>query len=216
MEVIFVKKLLVLSVVLLLVISTFAFGERQLPQSAKLEIQVRLLDMMNKLNVTSLQASQLAAALTNFKKEITPLEKQRIDALTKLRDALISQNNQSIIQARKALKGNALSYDEALGKLKDSVESIVTVKQAKLFEEMKKRIAMENPFFKFLESYNFGLVRTTHPPLPPQSPTGIKKLGKPEMMLLKPFAKEDIIDRIVNSEFFVLLVQTLQLKASYK
>ncbi len=213
------KKLSVLFIVSLLFVSAFAFGNYQKPfsSSAKIELQVRVLTVMNRLNVTSAQASQLALALIDFEKEIQPLEKQRIEELLKLRDALVTSNVQAIDEARKALERNAQGYEKAIGKLKDAFEGVITLKQAKLFREGMRSFTTANgpfsEFFRFMRTDSKPIVR---PPLAPRGSKGDKEIKKEPHHQMRPFAKEDMIDALVNSQIYNIVIQTLQMKASAK
>jgi hypothetical protein len=144
------KKLLFLSLLLvpLFVTSIFAANGvgvlNQLPPTAKLETQIRVLTVMDHLQITTSQASALAQAMIELKKDVNSLQQQRLTALTALRDALLSSNKDAIANAHKKLESVSKSYFKAIGKFKDSVESIVTLKQAMMAREWFKA-SMERP-----------------------------------------------------------------------
>jgi len=144
-----VKKLLFLLVAVLLVSSIFAagsvreggiFGLVQTSPTIKVETQVRILTAMNRLKITTSQASALAKSMMELKKDVNSLQQEQLKALTSLRDALLSSNKEAIANAQKRLKDISKSYLEALKKFEDSVESVVTLKQALLIDQRMKSI----------------------------------------------------------------------------
>ncbi len=249
------KKLLIVLFASLIATSIFAAGAfpavlNQLPQSSKLELQIRILTVMDHLQFTTSQASALANAMIEFKKDIDSLQQQRTSSLTALRDALLSSNKDALLKARKNLEEVSKSYLKATEKFKDSVESIVTLKQAIMAREWFRSFveSRKGPLQNLLKDFI-----SKRRPIPLRSPQSnapkapaermrpqkgqmqgqMKPQAKPQMrppMERKPgmfsqqtgrlpviaeiSRKEDALYLIVNSEFYNMIVKTLQMKVA--
>ena len=237
------KKIITLLFVSLLVGSIFAAGNfppltTGLATTSKLEIQIRVLAIIDRLHVTTSQASNLASAMIELRKNVNSLQKQRLSALVMLRNALLSSNKEKISNATKNLERLSKSYLKSVERFLDYAESTITLKQAisakefvtAFLREWKgplqgffKDFILRNEFQRSKENMERPFSRAfgqQKPPITPRNP----QMGKeppmqrmqPEMLTRMEMRKEDVLYFIVNSEIYKTIVETLQMKASSK
>ncbi len=230
------KKLLFLLIAAFLVSYIFAAGNIregisgsiQMSPAVKIETQVRILTIMNRLQITTSQASALAKSMTELKNNVNSLQEERLKALTSLRDALLSSNKEAITNAQEKLKSISQSYLETLKKFEDSVESVITLKQAlSIGKWMKSTVEKPGPMQDFLKNFigkPFNAFRNQNlSQMPTQRKTkmgnksGKKAFSEPQRgtsLIREASKREDVLYFLVNSNFYDVLVKTLQMKAA--
>ncbi|WP_456398623.1 hypothetical protein [Mesoaciditoga sp.] len=230
------KKLLFLLIAVSLVGSIFAAGNAKegilgsirMSSAVKVETQIRILTIMNHLQITTSQASALAKSMTELKNNVNSLQEERLKALTSLRDALLSSNKEAIANAQEKLKDISQSYLETLKNFEDSVESVITLKQALSIDRwVKSAIEESGPLQDFLRNFIgkpvniFG--RKNIPQILAQRKTKTdnksekKVFSKPQRgtsLIREAYKREDVLYFLVNSNLYDVLVKTLQMKAA--
>ena len=227
------KKFLVLLLVPLLISAAFA-GNITLSQTAKLELQTKVLYAMNYLKFTSTQASAIAQNMKKFKVAVNSLENDRIKELTMLRDALIKNDETQISMAKKMIAETDKKYEKTTLDFVNSIKSIITLEQAErakaIFEKEKllfsrKQMPFMNkirnpknqnqqPMNQLRNPENQPKQQLPHPyatkqnqrTMKARSATGIEEFG----LMMR---KTEFIHSLVNSDIYNVLLKTIELKA---
>ncbi len=218
------KKFLVLLFVPLLLSAAFA-ANFTMSSTMKLDVQIQILSFANQLSITPTQAASLSSSMEKLKNTVNSIEKERIKALTSLRDALLNGNKEDISKAKEPFKSLEKAYLKAVESFKNSVASVITLEQAL----EAKRIALN-----FLRQWhgplsdmfkNFAINERDH--MKPMSEFGPnqKPTSKHPMLLKKGKRLEDhnlilrkteFLHSIVNSNLYALMIRTLEMKAATK
>lgn len=134
------KRFLVLLLVPLLISAAFA-GNFVLSQTAKLDLQIKILGAVDYLKITPTQAASIAQSMEKFKAAVNSLESNRIKDLTMLRDALVKNDKMQISVAKKMIEELGKKYTKTTLDFVNSIKSIVTLEQAEraraIFEHMR-------------------------------------------------------------------------------
>ncbi len=212
-----------------------------LTQTAKLEFQINILEAMNYLKITPTQAASLAQSMIKFKTAVNSLENYKVKALTMLRNSLIKNDKAQLTEAKKMLETLGQKYKKVTSEFITSIKSVVTLEQAEkakaFFERMKAMrtrrmqerklpfLGKEKPFLK-QHNPNKGQVGKREAyekkneigkrakPVQPNH----QRLNKPKKLSgIEEFnlmmRKTNFIYFIVNSKFYDMLINTLELKA---
>lgn len=234
------KRFLVLLFVPLLLSAAFAANFTISP-TAKLDVQIRILTLANRLSITPSQAASISNSMQEFKNLVNSLEEKQVKALTYLRDALLSGDKAKISKAKEAFNPLEKEYLKAIGNFKNSIASVITLKQA---VEAKKVVLQflkqdQGPLTEVFKNFVMNKKEGMNPKAkfnPNQKAPQIqqpqrKQLEKPgqkpkanRLMPLKErkafeehnlnLRKAEFLHFIVNSNIYDLIIKTLRMKAT--
>ncbi len=222
------KKFLVLLFVPLLLSVAFAANFTMSP-TVKLDIQVQILSLANRLQITPTQAASISNSMREFKSAVNSLEERQVRALTSLRDALLSKDNDKISKSKEAFRPLEKEYLKAIEDFKNSIASVITLKQAidakKVVSyflkqeggpltDMFKKLAVNerkqmNPHAKFNPNRKALQNQVEKPSQMPEAKRPAFSRGKtlenPNLLL----RKAEFLHFIVNSNIYDLIIKTL-------